>query len=203
MIIIVDYGMGNLRSVENAFLNLGIKAKISSQPAHILKAERLVFPGVSAFCDAMAQLKNLNLLEPIAEFIKSKKPFLGICLGQQLLFSESQEGNCAGFNIIQGVVKKFSSKNLKVPHMGWNKIEFPTPPSRFCPLFKDIGSGTFMYFAHSYYGEPKEKTMIAATTEYGVKFASAIWKDNIYAVQFHPEKSQAQGLKFLNNFARV
>lgn len=130
MIVIVDYGMGNLRSVENAFLNLGIKAKISSQANHIREAQKLIVPGVSAFCDAMGRIKKLNLLEPILEFIKSKKPFLGICLGQQLLFSESEEGNCRGLNVIEGKVKRFSSGILKVPHMGWNRIKIQNPKSK-------------------------------------------------------------------------
>ena len=199
MIVIVDYGRGNLRSVEKAFEKLGYKAMVSSHPEEIVSADKLVLPGVGAFGDCMENLKSYGLIESVLEFIKSGKPFLGICLGLQLLFSESEEyGPVKGLNVIPGRVVRFP-KGLKVPHMGWNTVEVVSNN----PLFDGIDNNSFFYFVHSYYVVPDSKDVISAVTDYGVKFASAIWKENIFATQFHPEKSQKVGLKFLDNFGKL
>ncbi len=199
MIVIVDYGRGNLRSVEKAFEKLGYKAMVSSHPEEIVSADKLVLPGVGAFGDCMENLKSYGLIESVLEFIKSGKPFLGICLGLQLLFSESEEyGPVKGLNVIPGRVVRFP-KGLKVPHMGWNTVETVS----YNPLFDGIDNNSFFYFVHSYYVVPDSKDVISAVTDYGVKFASAIWKENIFATQFHPEKSQKVGLKFLDNFGKL
>ncbi len=199
MIVIVDYGRGNLRSVEKAFEKLGYKAMVSSHPEEIVSADKLVLPGVGAFGDCMENLKSYGLIESVLEFIKSGKPFLGICLGLQLLFSESEEyGPVKGLNVIPGRVVRFP-KGLKVPHMGWNTVEVVSNN----PLFDGIDNNSFFYFVHSYYVVPNDRDVISAVTDYGVKFVSAIWKENIFATQFHPEKSQKVGLKFLDNFGKL
>lgn len=199
MIMIVDYGMGNLRSVAKAFEKVGSKAKVTDNPKIISKADKLVVPGVGAFKDAMHELRARRLINPIKEFIKKGKPFLGLCLGLQLLFSESEEGGKnKGLDIIQGRVLRFSPKGLKVPHMGWNQIEIQNS----CPLLKGIPDETYVYFVHSYYAKPQDNSVVVARTDYGVKFPSVIWSENIYAAQFHPEKSQNLGLKILRNFVK-
>ena len=197
MLVIVDYGMGNLRSVQKAFEACGERPRISADPLIVKKASKIVLPGVGAFTQAMRELKNRKLVDPIREKIKSGTPYLGLCLGLQLLFSESEEGRgVRGFGIIEGPVRRFSNK-LKVPHMGWNTIALR---QKKCPLFKNISEEAYFYFVHSYYGVPDDKSWILTTTDYGVKFCSSVWKENVFATQFHPEKSQAEGLRMIKNF---
>lgn len=199
MISIIDYGMGNLRSVEKALLYLGFKAKITSASKDILNADAIILPGVGAFSEAMKNLERLKIKESILKSLKNGKPFLGICLGMQLLFTESEEfGKTLGLNIILGKVKKFPKK-LKTPHLGWNQIEFESNSK----LLKGISNYSFVYFVHSYYVEPEDKKVILAKTNYGIKFTSMIAKENIFGCQFHPEKSQDVGLKILKNFGSM
>lgn len=210
MIVVVDYGMGNLRSVEKAFLKLGRQVKVSSSPKDVDKAKGIVLPGVGAFPDCMKNLKKFNLVEPILEGIKQGKPFLGICLGYQLLFEESDEfGPSKGLGVFKGRVKRFSDKMpdpdapkgafLKVPHMGWNRVQIKNSH----PVLEGIEAGSYYYFVHSYYVDPDDKSLIATGTDYGIEFASSIARDNVFASQFHPEKSQKKGLKLLDNFANL
>lgn len=199
-IVIIDYGMGNLRSVQKALESVGRKALISSDASVIESAEKMVLPGVGAFGAGMKELEQKGLVEPIIKFIASGRLFLGICLGLQLLFTESEEeGLQKGLGIIKGRVKKFPDKGLKIPHMGWNRIK----KVKESPLLEDIADNTYMYFVHSYYVEPEDKAIVATTTNHGIKFTSSIYKDNIQAMQFHPEKSQEMGLKILENFTKV
>ena len=207
MIAIIDYGMGNLRSVAKALEAAGAdKLKATSSAKIIAQADKLVLPGVGAMPQAMAELKRLRLVEVIKENV-FKKPFLGICLGLQLLFSQSQEGGkTKGLGIFKGKVKRFSDK-LKVPHIGWNQIKRATCDVRRatndCSILEDIPDNSYFYFCHSYYVLPEDKSIIAATTDYGREFVSGIAKDNVYAFQFHPEKSQRLGLKILKNFVEL
>lgn len=199
MIAIIDYGMGNLRSVEKAFLKIGAKANVTGRPSDLDKAEALVLPGVGAFADCMKNLQEKGLLEAVVSSIKKGKPYLGICLGLQILFEESEEfGLNQGLRIISGKVRRFSFKNkgLKIPHMGWNSIKI----IKMAPIFKDVLDDSYFYFVHSYYVEPSDTSVISTITEYGHPFVSSIWKDNIIATQFHPEKSQTLGLKVLKGF---
>jgi len=198
MIAIIDYGMGNLRSVSKAFEAVGHQAVVTRDPRAIANAGHVVLPGVGAFGDCMANLERYELIVPILAAIRSGKPFLGICLGLQLLFTESEEfGTHKGLGLIPGRVRKFSlDPALKVPHMGWNEIQVV----RSAPPFAGIVPGSYCYFVHSYYVEPADPAVIATTTEYGKPFVSAIWKDNVVACQFHPEKSQAVGLQLVKNF---
>ena len=199
MIAIIDYEMGNLRSVQNAFKTVGHQAVLTRDPSVIDQASHVVLPGVGAFGDCMANLTRFQLVEPILQSIEQGKPFLGICLGLQLLFTESEEfGTHQGLNVIKGKVKKFpvSSAALKIPHMGWNTITIEQAQ----PLLRGIGSGTNMYFVHSYYVEPDDTLMTCTVTDYGIPFVSSIWRENIFASQFHPEKSQRVGLQILRNF---
>ncbi len=206
MIAVVDYGMGNLRSVQKALENVGYNVLVTSSPQQILDARSLVLPGVGAFKDCIHNLKKLNLIEPILKSIKNGKPFLGICLGLQILFTESEEfGKSLGLNLVKGGVVRFSGGDnaahlrLKVPHMGWNAISI----KRNLPLFSGIEDGSFFYFVHSYYVVPDDKDIVATTTSYGIEFVSCIQKENIFACQFHPEKSQQVGLQLLKNFGRI
>lgn len=199
MIAIIDYGMGNLRSVQKAFERVGHEAVVTSDARRVLAAKAVVLPGVGAFSDCMRNLQEYGLVEAVYKSIESGRPFLGICLGLQLLFTESEEfGLHKGLDIIKGRVVRFPHliPKLKVPHMGWNTIKIGRKP----PILEDIKDGTFVYFVHSYYVVPAEEGVIATATEYGVSFASMIWKDNIYATQFHPEKSQEVGLRILKRF---
>lgn len=199
MIAIIDYGMGNLRSVQKAFEKVGHEAVVTSDARRVLAAKAVVLPGVGAFSDCMKNLQEYGLVEAVYKSIESGRPFLGICLGLQLLFTESEEfGLHKGLDIIKGRVVRFPNliPKLKVPHMGWNTIKIGRKP----PILEDIKDGTFVYFVHSYYVVPAEEGVIATATEYGVSFASMIWKDNIYATQFHPEKSQEVGLRILKRF---
>ncbi|MEW6171056.1 MAG: imidazole glycerol phosphate synthase subunit HisH [Candidatus Omnitrophota bacterium] len=198
MIVVVDYKMGNLRSVSKALEAVGAKVIVTSSPKIIKKATKLVFPGVGAFGDAMQELEKLNLIDTLKEEI-FKKPFLGICLGLELLFEESDEAKgMNGLGIFKGKIKLFPVK-VKIPHMGWNQIQI----KKKCPIFKNIPDDAFMYFCHSYYVPKSDKSIIASETNYGLNFVSAVNKDNIFAVQFHPEKSQKMGLKLLENFIKL
>jgi glutamine amidotransferase len=196
MIAIVDYGMGNLRSVEKGFKKVGVEAKVTSIPKDVENASAVVLPGVGAFRDCIRNLTDLSLTEAIANSIKMGKPYLGICLGLQVLFSESEEfGRCKGFDIFRGKVVRFQISE-KVPHMGWNNVKIVRRP----PILSAVPDDSFFYFVHSYYVVPDDGDVIAATTDYGVNFTSMIWKDNVFATQFHPEKSQNLGLKVLAGF---
>ena len=200
MIAVIDYGMGNLRSVAKALEAAGARqVKVSSSPKEILRADKIVLPGVGAMGQAMRQLKALGLIDIIKENI-FKKPFFGICLGMQILFTESQEGGrVEGLNIFKGRVNRFSDK-LKVPHMGWNSIK---AAGGWCSILKGIADNSYFYFCHSYYVASADKSIVAATTNYGREFVSAVCKNNLFACQFHPEKSQAAGLKILRNFVQL
>ena len=199
MITIIDYGMGNLRSVQKALESVGGKTRITQNIKDVERAEKLVLPGVGAMQPAMNKLNELGLIPAIKDFLNQKKPFLGICLGFQLLFDKSDEGGqVQGLGICSGRVKKFTS--LKVPHMGWNQLQIQ---KKDCPLFKGIKNGANVYFCHSYYADPKDSNFSTTTTDYGIAFASSVWKDNLFGVQFHPEKSQTVGLKILENFQKL
>jgi imidazole glycerol-phosphate synthase subunit HisH len=201
-IAIIDYGMGNLRSVQKALEHLGYEAVVTSNPDEIVSSDKVVFPGVGAFGDCMKNLENLGLINTIKEVISLGKPFLGICLGLQSLFSESDESQTyKGLDVIPGKVERFP-EGLKIPHMGWNQVVF-TEKGRACPILKGIEEGTFFYFVHSYFVHPSDKSCVALESEYGDLFTAMIWKDNIFALQFHPEKSQKQGLKILDNFGKL
>ena len=200
MIAIIDYGMGNLRSVQKALEKTGSTAQITQDKETIIKSDKIVLPGVGAMKPAMDKLKSLNLIETIKEVISKNKPFLGICLGFQLLFESSQEGGDSvdGLKIIQGQVKRFTKG--KIPHMGWNELIIK---KKNCPLFKDISQQSFVYFCHSYYAKPKDLSMATTTTQYSLEFVSSLWQENIFGVQFHPEKSQEIGLTILKNFGKL
>jgi len=202
MIAIIDYGMGNIHSVNKALQLFGAKTVVTNKSKDIQSAEKAVLPGVGAFDDAVLELEKQGLINTIKEYLKSKKPLLGICLGMQLLFEESQEAvKTKGLGVLKGKVKRFEErKGLKVPHMGWNQLKKVTSE---CPLLKDIPDSAYLYFCHSYYPQPKDKNVIAATTDYGLEFSSVVWQDNIYGVQFHPEKSQKIGLKIIENFVKL
>lgn len=203
MIIIIDYGMGNLRSVAKAFEHIGKKVVVTSDRKKILNSSLVVLPGVGSFSAAMTNLKKLNLIETVKNIITAGKPFLGLCLGMQILFEKSEEGNCRGLGIFQGKVKKFPYKhNLKIPHMGWNnvKIAGSRKSELGSKIFKNIPDDSYFYFVHSFYVVPKDKNIIAATSNYGINYASLIFHKNIFATQFHPEKSQKKGLKLLKNY---
>ena len=196
-IVLVDYGMGNLRSVQKAFESNGVKPKITSDVRDIEKAEKIILPGVGAFTHAVRELRQRKLTEPLKEKIKSGTPYLGLCLGLQLLFSRSEEGErVKGFDVIAGPVKRFRGK-LKIPHMGWNTVELK---KKNCPIFKGIPDESYFYFVHSYFGKPEDSSWAAAVTRYGGEFCSAVWKNNVFATQFHPEKSQRIGLQVIRNF---
>ncbi len=202
MITIIDYDMGNLRSVQKGFEKVGAQARFARHPDEILTAEKLILPGVGAFRDAIAALKERHLIEPIFDYLKTGKPMMGICLGLQLLFDRSYEdGEYEGLGLIPGEVVRFEPEDptLKVPHMGWNSLSI----KRDCPIMKGLPEDPFVYFVHSYYVKPTEKSTIVATSDYAGEFTAVIQKDNIMATQFHPEKSQSVGLKILQNFAEL
>jgi len=201
MIAIIDYGTGNLRSVQKAFEKVGAQAAIATDASVLAQAHKIVLPGVSAFADAMNGLVELGLVEPIKEQIAAGKPFLGICIGLQLLFTKSHEdGEFEGLDVIPGEVVRFSAEGIKVPHMGWNRIRHKVSS----PLLKEIPDGAYMYFAHSYYGVPNDPAALATETVHGQAFASAIRSgSNVFATQFHPEKSQRYGLQLLKNFVEL
>jgi len=198
-VAIVDYGVGNLRSVEKAFAATGHEAIVSSDPSELLQARRLVLPGVGAFAACMNALRDYGLAELVVERANKGTPLLGVCVGMQMLFEESDEfGKTNGLCLVRGRVRRFSQE-LVVPHVGWNRIHQRRPH----PLFGDINDGAFCYFVHSYFCEPEDEDVVIGSTEYSVNYASVIARDNVCGVQFHPEKSQAVGLQMLSNFAQI
>ena len=199
MIAIVDYGMGNLRSVEKALESLGAKPVITRDAKVIARSDALILPGVGAFAAAMSNLSDLGLIDPILKSVADNKPFLGICLGMQLLTEKSYEyGVCEGLGIIKGKVVRFEDETLKIPQMGWNLIE----PKKDCSLFADVKPTDRFYFVHSYYVDC-EAEAVAAETEYGIRYTSAVAKGNVFTTQFHPEKSGGVGLSVLKHFSEV
>ncbi len=203
MIALLDYGAGNLRSVEKALRKLGAEVEVMTTPDGLTAAAACVLPGVGAFDDCINSLQRQELLSGAKEFISTGKPFLGICVGYQALFERSEEFNsCAtGLGIFKGKVIRFPHGNgLKVPQIGWNQVEIAREN---CPLFTGIPNESFFYFVHSYHPQPEDDSIVIGRTEYGAKFASAVWRDNIFATQFHPEKSQQAGLQLLNNFVKL
>jgi glutamine amidotransferase len=196
MISVVDYGMGNLRSVQKGFQKVGIDVTVTSNPKVIDNAEAVVLPGVGAFKDCIRNLTDLSLTDAVVRSIQKGKPYLGICLGMQVLFSESEEfGRCRGLDIFKGKVVRFGT-GMKVPHMGWNTVTIEKRP----PVFDGIEDNSYFYFVHSYYVIPVDRDIIAGTTDYHGGFTSMVWKDNVFATQFHPEKSQGLGLRILKGF---
>lgn len=206
MIAIVDYGMGNLRSVQKAFEKVGAEARIVQAPEEVESADKVVLPGVGAFRDAIANLRNQGFIEPITRFIGRGRPFLGICLGLQMLFDVSYEdGEYPGLAILPGRVVRFdfsgipTARGLKIPHMGWNQVRWDRP----CPLMQGLESGEYFYFVHSYYVDSGDPAASFGRCDYGVTFTAMAWRDNVYATQFHPEKSQRVGLTILRNFVAL
>ena len=201
MIAIIDYGMGNLRSVQKGFERVGHQAVVTSDAAVVRAADHVVLPGVGAFEDAIAELRRRDLVHPVLETIDSGKPFLGICLGLQLLFDTSYEnGTHQGLGVLRGEVVRFHlPPEYAVPHMGWNQLEIRRRP----PILSGIEEMAYAYFVHSYYVVPRDAQVIATETDYGGPFCSMVWRDNLFATQFHPEKSQANGLRMLKNFAEL
>jgi len=196
MIAVVDYGMGNLRSVEKGFQKVGVDVTVTSRPQVIDDAEAVVLTGVGAFRDCIRNLTDLSLTDAVVRSIQKGKPYLGICLGMQVLFSESEEfGQCRGLDIFRGKVVRFGA-GMKVPHMGWNTVTIEKRP----PVFDGIDDNSYFYFVHSFYVVPEDTTIISGTTDYNGRFTSMVWKDNVFATQFHPEKSQELGLKILKGF---
>ncbi|MCE5279824.1 MAG: imidazole glycerol phosphate synthase subunit HisH [Planctomycetaceae bacterium] len=205
MIAVIDYGMGNLASVHKALQRAGGDARLVRTAGELLGASKIVLPGVAAFGDAIEQLRRQGLVEPIVQAVRGGVPYLGFCLGLQMLFNVSYElGQHTGLGLLTGKVVRFDwdglgGRRLAVPHMGWNQLRLRGN----CPLFRGIADGAYAYFAHSYHVVPMEDAVVAATTDYGYDFVSAVWKDNIFATQFHPEKSQAVGLQILSNFVSL
>ncbi|MCD5406246.1 MAG: imidazole glycerol phosphate synthase subunit HisH [Desulfotomaculum sp.] len=200
MIAIIDYGMGNLRSVQKGFEKVGYQAEIVTKPERLADYQGVVLPGVGAFADAMKNLKQMGMVEAIQNITASNRPFLGICLGQQLLFESSEEwGETPGLGIFAGQVRRLPSTGLKVPHIGWNQIELQRPS----PLLVGIPNGTAFYFVHSYYVAPADQAIVLTTTEYGIYFASIVGQKNTFGIQFHPEKSSRWGLEILKNFGKL
>jgi imidazole glycerol-phosphate synthase subunit HisH len=203
VIALLDYGSGNLRSVHKALLKVGADVRIARRPEEMADARAVVLPGVGAFDDCIQALQQQALLEASRNFMQSGRPFLGICVGYQALFEKSEEFNsCAvGLGIFQGKVVRFAEgQGLKIPQIGWNQLEIVKPQ---CPLFKGIANGSYVYFVHSFFPKPADASIIATRTSYGESFASSVWRDNIFATQFHPEKSQKVGLQLLKNFVEL
>ena len=201
MIAIIDYGMGNLGSVEKACRFLGARARVTDSPAAVRKADAVIFPGVGAFGPAMAELRRRRLVAPLLDSVEGGKPFLGLCLGMQLLFESSEESpGVKGLGVFPGRVRRFPrKKGLKVPHMGWNQLEIAGRN----PLLAGVPDGAFVYFVHSFYVDPEEKSLVSARTAYGLDFPSVLWDSGrVWATQFHPEKSQKWGLRMLGNFLK-
>jgi glutamine amidotransferase len=201
MLAIIDYQMGNLRSVQKGFERMGHAAAITSDPHALDQADKLVLPGVGAFADAIAELRRRELVEPIKNAIAAGKPFLGICLGLQLLFDVGYEdGEHEGLGVLAGDVRRFNvPPEYKVPHMGWNEVHLRRRP----PIFAGIEDQSHFYFVHSYYVVPKDKSVVAGEASYPEPFCAMAWRENLFATQFHPEKSQAAGLQLLKNFAEL
>jgi len=202
VILVLDYGMSNLRSVSKALEKLGSRVTVSSRPEDLEKAQKVVLPGVGAFGDAMEELEKRKLAAPLKDFMKSGRPFLGICLGLQLLFDASDENpGVPGLGIVPGKVARFSpAPGFKVPHMGWNQLRIRQPQA---PLLRGVSDGSFVYFVHSYYVLPESQQIVLADSDYSPAFAAMIGQNNIYGCQFHPEKSQEAGLKILENFVKL
>jgi glutamine amidotransferase len=203
VIALLDYGSGNLRSVHKALLKVGAEVRITQRPAEMADARAVVLPGVGAFDDCMQAMEKQSLLEASRKFIQSGRPFLGICVGYQALFERSEEFNscAAGMGIFKGSVVRFANGNgLKIPQIGWNELEVVQPQ---CPLFRGMAKDSYVYFVHSFFPKPADLSIVATRTTYGETFASAIWKDNVFATQFHPEKSQKVGLQLLKNFVEL
>ena len=199
MIALLDYGAGNVRSVQKALTAAGGEVRLVSDPEAVRRADAVVLPGVGAFDDCVNAMQRQELFGATKDFIGTGKPFLGICVGYQALFEKSQEFNscAAGLGVFGGSVVRFAESGIKVPQIGWNEVEFEKPE---CPILKGIKSGSHFYFVHSYFPKPSDESIVAARTTYGETFASAVWRDNVFATQFHPEKSQKVGLKLLENF---
>jgi len=203
MIALIDYGAGNLRSVHKALRYLDADVRLVTQPAGLKEASAVVLPGVGAFDDCLNALRRQELLEACREFVRSGRPFLGICIGYQALFEKSEEFNscAAGLGIFPGKVVRFSERpGLKIPQIGWNQIDVVQPD---CPILRGIPNNSYVYFVHSFFPKPSDESIVASRTIYGEAFASAIWKDNVFGTQFHPEKSQNVGLQLLRNFLDV
>lgn len=203
MIALIDYGAGNLRSVQKALSFVGADVRVVTKPRELDGAAGVVLPGVGSFDDCLNALQRQELLAASRDFIKTGKPFLGICVGYQALFDRSEEFNsCAlGLKVFEGSVIRFADQpGLKIPQIGWNKINLTRPD---CPIYKGIADGSYVYFVHSFHPAPADHSIIATETEYGNRFASSVWKDNVYATQFHPEKSQRIGLQLLKNFVSL
>ena len=203
MIALLDYGSGNLRSAHKALVKVGADVRVVKSPDGMKDARAVVLPGVGAFDDCINALRKQELLEASRDFIKSGKPFLGICVGYQALFEKSEEFNscAAGLGVFAGKVVRFSNRNgLKIPQIGWNQLEVVKPD---CPLYRGIASGSYVYFVHSFFPKPVDDSIVATRTDYGETFASSVWRDNVFATQFHPEKSQKVGLQLLNNFVEL
>lgn len=202
MICVIDYGMGNLRSVSKALEKLGEKVEVSDRPETLKKADKIVLPGVGAFGDGCRELQKRELFDPLRQALLDQKPFLGICLGMQLLFEESEESlGVKGLEIFQGKVQRFRDPKVKIPHMGWNEMKIQEPKA---PPFRGIPQGSFFYFVHSFYPVPKEQSVVLGICEYGSdQFPAFVGKGAIWASQFHPEKSQDAGLQILRNFVTL
>jgi glutamine amidotransferase len=203
VIALLDYGAGNLNSVQKALRFVGADVHLAKRPEEMKNARAAVLPGVGAFDDCLNSLGKQELLAATRDFIASGRPFLGICVGYQALFDKSQEFNscAAGLGIFKGDVVRFNETDgLKIPQIGWNQLAITQPN---CPIFKGINEGSYVYFVHSFFPKPADKSIIATETEYGGRFASSVWKDNVYATQFHPEKSQGVGLQLLKNFVAL
>ena len=202
MIALLDYGAGNVRSVQKALTAAGGDVQLAPNPDMVTQADAVVLPGVGAFDDCINAMQRQELFEAARAFVSTGKPFLGICVGYQALFGKSEEFNscAAGLGIFEGNVVRFPDTEAKVPQIGWNEVQFTKPD---CPILQGIESGSHFYFVHSYYPQPKDESIVATRTEYGVDFVSAVWRDNVFATQFHPEKSQKVGLQLLTNFVNL
>lgn len=202
MIALLDYGSGNVRSVQKALEAVGGGVSLVASPSGIRHAAAVVLPGVGAFDDCVNAMAKQELLEGVREYIKTGRPFLGICVGYQALFERSEEFNscAAGLGVFKGNVVRFSKNGIKVPQIGWNEVEILRPE---CPIFHGIESGNFFYFVHSFFPKPEDDSIVATRTTYGDTFASAVWRGNAFATQFHPEKSQKVGLQLLRNFVEL
>ena len=203
MIALIDYGSGNLRSAQKALLKVGADVRVVTRPEDLRDARAVVLPGVGAFDDCLNALQKQELLAASRDFIRSGRPFLGICVGYQALFDKSEEFNscAAGLGVFQGTVVRFTERpGLKIPQIGWNQLELARPD---CPLFRGIAPGSHVYFVHSFFPQPADDSIVAARTTHGQTFAAAVWRDNVYATQFHPEKSQRVGLQLLKNFVEL
>ena len=202
MIALLDYGAGNVRSVQKALTAAGGDVQLVPNPGTVAQADAVVLPGVGAFDDCINAMQRQELFEAARAFVSTGKPFLGICVGYQALFEKSEEFNscAAGLGIFEGSVVRFPDAEVKVPQIGWNEVQFTKPD---CPIIQGIESGSHFYFVHSYYPQPKDESIVATRTEYGEDFVSAVWRDNVFATQFHPEKSQKVGLQLLTNFVNL